>query len=137
MDTSTRRPFCITGLAVALILIGLVLYVSIDVINCRPDLAPIFRLGLETEVVATLFFLPAFILEDAVKVKKLTIPKSAHRRISGGLRRFSLILAILGALAPFLQGEIFLTSMVFVIHPATLLALVCIYTLITNRAPQT
>lgn len=137
MNTPIRRPICIIGLAVTLILISLVLYVSIDVVTRRPDLAPIFRLGLEAEVVATLFFLPAFILEGAVKAKKLTLPKSAHRRISGGLRRFSFILAILGALVPFLQGEIFLTSMVLVIHPATLLALVCIYALITNRIPQT
>lgn len=133
MDTSIRRPFHIVGLIFASLLTGMVLYVSLDVVSRRSGLCTIFCLGLGTEVIATLIFLPLFILEDVIKAKKLTLNKFVHRRISVGLHMSSAILAILGALVPLIWGEIFLVSMMLTIHAATLLALACAYALISDR----
>ena len=133
MDTRISRSFQLVGLAIAAILLGSVLYVSFDVISYNPCLRPVFLAGLYAEIIATLAVLPLLILEDVVKAKKLTLPKFVRFRISRGLWGFSLILAILGAAFPYIhQEDLFLTSMVFVAYPATLLALVCLYGLISS-----
>ena len=135
MNIPARRFFHLAhlaGLIVTGALIGLILFVAFDLARHRPDLGPIIRLGFETEIAASLLFLPTFLLEDAVKAKKLILDEFVRFRISGGLRALSVILAILGAACFFAQKEIILTSMMLAFHAATLLALVCAYGLISN-----
>ena len=133
MDIRISRSFQLVGLAVAAILLGSVLYVSFDVVSYNLDLRPVFLAGLFAEVIATLIILPLLIIEDAIKAKKLTLQKFIQSRISRGLWLFSFILAVLGAACPyFYREDLFLTSMVFTVYPAALLALVCLYGLISS-----
>ena len=133
MDIRISRSFQLVGLAVAAILLGSVLYVSFDVVSYNLDLRPVFLTGLFAEIIATIIILPLLIIEDAIKAKKLTLQKFIQSRISRGLWLFSFILAVLGAAYPYFDREdLFLTSMVFTVYPAALLALVCLYGLISS-----
>ena len=132
MDIRISRSFQLVGLAVAAILLGSVLYVSFDVVSYNLDLRPVFLTGLFAEIIATIIILP-LLIEDAIKAKKLTLQKFIQSRISRGLWLFSFILAVLGAACPyFYREDLFLTSMVFTVYPAALLALVCLYGLISS-----
>lgn len=130
MFTPVHRPFYLVGPAFSCALAGMILYVSPFTFRADLALQHRFWVSFSAEVIAVLIFLPTLIIDDAIKAGKLTLPKRIKRRLSDATYLISFVLAILGAISLYEEGENFLMIMMLSLYPSLLLGLVCIYALI-------
>lgn len=132
MVAPVRRSFYFVGLIFSCVLAGMIVYVSLITLQDTLPLRNTFYLAISMEAVAALVLLPDLLIDDLVHIGKLSLSKLVKRRFSQSSFLLSFALMLIATAIAYEQIGQFIATMVFAIYPAALLALVCVYTLITS-----